>query len=111
MHRNDTRRGPLVRRTLALLLTLTLLFAALPMSGLAVTKEEINSLRSQASGLEQKKASLQKQINAVASSRNSARQQKQLLEQKINVLRSQIAVSEETIADLTALLDLLLTTP
>ena len=102
MPKNDTQRGPLIRRILALLLTLTMLLAALPMSGLAVTRDEINSLKSQASGLEQKKASLQKQINAVASSKNSALQQKQLLEQEINVLREQIAVSEAAIASLTA---------
>jgi len=90
-----------VRRTLALLLTLAVLFAALPLTGMAVTKEEINSLKSQAANLEKEKASLQKQIDAVASSKNSAMQQKQLLEQKINVLRNQIAVSEATIADLT----------
>ena len=100
MHKNDTRQRPLVRRTLALLLALALLFSALPLTGLAVTREEINGLKNQAAGLEQKKADLQKQINAVASSKNSALQQKQLLEQKINVLREQIAVSEQAIASL-----------
>ena len=101
MHKNESRQRPLVRRTLALLLTLALLFSALPLTGLAVTRDEINGLKNQAAGLEQKKADLQKQINAVASSKNSALQQKQLLEQKINVLREQIAVSEQTIASLT----------
>lgn len=101
MYKRIPQRGTVLRRTLALLLTLTLLLAALPMTGLAVTKEEINSLKSQAADLEKEKASLQKQINAVADSKNSALQQKQLLEQKINVLRSQISVSEQTIADLT----------
>ena len=101
MHKNESRQRPLVRRTLALLLTLALLFSALPLTGLAVTRDEINGLKNQAAGLEQKKADLQKQINAVASSKNSALQQKQLLEQQINVLREQIAVSEQTIASLT----------
>ena len=102
MHTILTRQGRPVRRFLALLLALTLLLSALPMTGLAVTKEEINGLKSQAAALEKEKADLQKQINAVAASKSNALQQKQLLEQKINVLRSQIAVSEETIADLTA---------
>ena len=96
------QRGSVLCRTLALLLTLTLLLAVLPMTGLAVTKEEINNLKAQAADLEKEKADLQKQINAVADSKNNALQQKQLLEQKINVLRNQIAVSEQTIADLTA---------
>ena len=102
MHTILTRQGRPVRRFLGLLLTLTLLLSALPMTGLAVTKEEINGLKSQAAALEKEKADLQKQINAVAASKSNALQQKQLLEQKINVLRSQIAVSEQTIADLTA---------
>ncbi len=100
MHMQSAQKGTAVRRTLALLLTLTLLFAALPFTGLAVTKEDINGLKSQAASLEKEKASLQNQIEAVASSKNSALQQKQLLEQKINVLRNQIAVSEQVIADL-----------
>ena len=102
MHISDTRQGIPLRRFLALLLTLILLISALPLTGLAVTQDQINSLKSQAASLEKQKADLQKQINAVANSKSNALQQKQLLEQKINVLRNQIAVSEQTIADLTA---------
>ena len=77
MHKNAAQQRPPVRRAVALLLTLAFLFSALPLTGLAVTRDEINGLKSQAAGLEQKKAELQKQINAVANSRNSALQQKE----------------------------------
>ena len=102
MHDRFPGKGAVIRRALALFMMLTLLLLALPMPGSAVTRAEIDSLRSQAAGLEQKKADLQKQIDAVASSKNSAMEQKQLLEQKINVLREQISVSEAAISDLTA---------
>lgn len=102
MHKKMTGWRSHVRRAAALALTLSVLLTALPTAGaIVVTKDQINSLKSQAASLEQEKTHLQKQIDAVASSKNNALQQKQLLEQKINVLRSQIAVSEAAIADLT----------
>ena len=67
----------------------------------AVTQQEINSLKSQAQSLTNQKAQLQSQINKLASSKSSAMEQKRLLEQKINILRSEISVSEKTIASLT----------
>lgn len=90
------------RRLLALLMALVMLVCAmgvtLPMA-VAVTREQINSLKSQAASLNTQKADLQKQLDKLADSKDAAVQQKQVLEQQINVLRDQIAVSTQAIAE------------
>lgn len=84
---------------LALVMALFTMTAVLPSASAAVTQEQINNLKSQASSLSGKKADLQKEIDALAKSKDAALDQKLLLEQKINVLRDEIAVSEQAIAD------------
>lgn len=90
------------RRVLALLMALVMLVCALgatlPMAE-AVTREQINNLKSQAASLNTQKADLQKQLDKLAGSKDAAVQQKQVLEQQINVLRDQIAVSTQAIAE------------
>lgn len=65
----------------------------------AVTQEEINQLKSQASSLNAQKASLQNDLNKLANSKNAALNQKFLLEEKIGVLRQEISVSEQAIIE------------
>ena len=90
------------RRILALLMALVMLVCALgtalPMAE-AVTRDQINELKSKAASLDTQKADLQKQLDKLASSKDAAVQQKQVLEQQINVLRDQIAVSTQAIAE------------
>ena len=78
---------------------LVLFTAGSAVAGAAVTKDQIYSLKAQAADLNQQKAGLQKDINKLSQSKHEAVQQKLLLEQKLNVLRSEIAVSEKTIAN------------
>lgn len=90
------------KRLGAIFLSLVMVFFALTSSGpiaLAVTQDDINNLKSQASSLSAQKAELQKKLDKLSNSKNSALQQKQLLEQKINVLREQIALSEQSIQE------------
>ncbi len=91
-----------VRRTLALVLTLLLVFSTvfLPGAGAAVTKSQINDLKSKATSLASEKAKLQTQLDKLSKSKNAAVDQKRVLEQKINVLQEEIAVSEQSIAKL-----------
>ncbi|MBR5534137.1 MAG: peptidoglycan DD-metalloendopeptidase family protein [Ruminiclostridium sp.] len=79
---------------LALVLVMTL---AIPVAHAAVTKDQINNLKNQASSLSSQKANIEKELSKLASSKNAALDQKFLLEEKITVLRQEIAVSEETI--------------
>ncbi len=91
------------RRILALLMALVMLACALgtalPMAEAAVTRDQINELKSKAASLDTQKADLQKQLDKLASSKDAAVQQKQVLEQQVNVLRDQIAVSTQAIAE------------
>ena len=90
------------RRVLALLMALVMLMCALGATlstAEAVTREQINNLKSQAASLNTQKADLQKQLDKLAGSKDAAVQQKQVLEQQINVLRDQIAVSTQAIAE------------
>ena len=96
MQKNILRRG----LALALSLVMALSVSLMPVS--AVTQQDIANLKSKAQSLNAQKAQIQSELNKVASSKNSAMQQKQLLEQKINVLRQQIAVTEQTISTLSA---------
>ncbi|MCI8414402.1 MAG: peptidase M23, partial [Ruminiclostridium sp.] len=91
-----------VQRTLALVLTLLLVFSTvlLPGAGAAVTKSQINDLKSKATSLASEKAKLQTQLDKLSNSKNAAVDQKRVLEQKINVLQEEIAVSEQSIAKL-----------
>jgi len=99
LNRRDRFRGS-GARFLALVMMIVMVITVIPQVQAAVTKEQINNLKSQAATLEQKKAGLQKELDQVANSKNAAVQQKTILEQKINVLREQIAISEQTIAEL-----------
>lgn len=100
--RDLTAKAQSGRRVLALLMALVMLVCALgatlPMAE-AVTREQINNLKSQAASLNTQKADLQKQLDKLAGSKDAAVQQKQVLEQQINVLRDQIAVSTQAIAE------------
>ena len=91
-----------VQRTLALVLTLLLVFSTvlLPGAGAAVTKSPINDLKSKATSLASEKAKPQTQLDKLSNSKNDAVDQKRVLEQKINVLQEEIAVSEQSIAKL-----------
>ncbi|MDO4516491.1 MAG: peptidoglycan DD-metalloendopeptidase family protein [Bacillota bacterium] len=89
------------RRVGAFALALVMVFGALVAAGpqaFAVTKEEINNLKSQASSLSAQKSDLQNQLNKLQNSKNAAIDQKFLLEEKISVIQQQITVSEEAIA-------------
>ena len=96
MQKNILRRGLALVLSLAMALSVSLLPAS------AVTQQDIANLKSKAQSLNAQKAQIQSELNKVANSKNSAMQQKQLLEQKINVLRQQIAVTEQTISTLSA---------
>ena len=99
--RDLTAKAQSGRRVLALLMALVMLVCALgatlPMAE-AVTREQINNLKSQAASLNTQKADLQKQLDKLAGSKDAAVQQKQVLEQQINVLRQAIAEYEQLIA-------------
>ena len=90
------------KRLGAMAMTLVMLFglmaAGLPQAQ-AVTQDDINNLKSQAASLSSQKADIQKKLDKLSNSKNSALNEKLLLEQKINVLRSEIAVSEQAIAE------------
>lgn len=89
------------KRIGAFALALVMVFCAMTSVGpeaFAVTKEEINNLKSQASSLSSQKSDLQKQLNKLENSKNAAIDEKFLLEEKIGVIQQQIAVSEEAIA-------------
>ena len=90
------------KRLGAMAMTLVMLFglmaAGLPQAQ-AVTLDDINNLKSQAASLNSQKADIQKKLDKLSNSKNSALNEKLLLEQKINVLRSEIAVSEQAIAE------------
>ena len=90
------------KRLGAMAMTLVMLFglmaAGLPQAQ-AVTQDDINNLKSQAASLSSQKADIQKKLDKLSNSKNSAINEKLLLEQKINVLRSEIAVSEQAIAE------------
>lgn len=89
------RLGALV---LAVVMVLFAMAAALP-AAQAVTQDEINNLKSQASKLSQQKADLQSQLDKLSNSENAALDQKFLLEEKINVLKEEIALSEQAIQE------------
>lgn len=95
-----------VQRTLALVLTLLLVFSTvlLPGAEAAVTKSQINDLKSKATSLASEKAKLQTQLDKLSNSKNAAADQKRVLEQKINVLQEEIAVSEQSIAKLSEMI-------
>lgn len=95
-----------VRRTLALVMTLLLVFSTvlLPGTGAAVTKSQINDLKSKATSLASEKAKLQTQLDKLSNSKNAAVDQKRVLEQKINVLQEEISVSEQSIAKLSEMI-------
>lgn len=89
------------KRIGAFALALVMVFCAMTSVGpeaFAVTKEEINNLKSQASSLSSQKSDLQKQLSKLQNSKNAAIDEKFLLEEKIGVIQQQIAVSEEAIA-------------
>ena len=90
------------KRLGAMAMTLVMLFglmaAGLPQAQ-AVTQDDINNLKSQAASLSSQKADIQKKLDKLSNSKNSALNEKLLLEQKINVLRSEIAVSDQAIAE------------
>lgn len=90
------------KRVGAFVLALVMVFCAMtsvvPQAYAAVTKEQINDLKNQASSLSSQKSDLQKQLDKLKNSKNAAIDQKFLLEEKIDILQQQIAVSEEAIA-------------
>lgn len=70
----------------------------------AVTQQEIDELKSDASSLAQEKKEIQQQLAAVTADKNKALEQKSLLERQINVIQSQI----NNIADQIAKYDVLI---
>jgi len=94
--RNTRRR--VLRGVLAVLLTVCLLQGdrvAPPAS--AVTQEEIDRLKTDASGLSGEKQDLQKQIDALRGDKDDALEKKTLLDRQSDVLRSEIANTEAQI--------------
>ncbi|MEA4934823.1 MAG: peptidoglycan DD-metalloendopeptidase family protein [Lawsonibacter sp.] len=82
-----------LKRVLSLLLILAVLFPLNPTavtSVSAVTQEEINSLKTNASSLAGQKKALQEQLKAIQADKNQALQKKNLLEQQINVIEAEI---------------------
>lgn len=90
------------KRAGAFVLALVMVFCAMtsvvPQAYAAVTKEQINDLKNQASGLSSQKSDIQKQLDELKNSKNAAIDEKFLLEEKIGILQQEIAVSEEAIA-------------
>lgn len=90
------------KRVGAFVLALVMVFCAMtsvvPQAYAAVTKEQINDLKNQASSLSSQKSDLQKQLDKLKNSKNAAIDEKFLLEEKIGILQQEIAVSEEAIA-------------
>jgi murein DD-endopeptidase MepM/ murein hydrolase activator NlpD len=64
-------------------------YLATPVSA-AVTQQEINNLKNNASSLAQQRKDLQQQIASVKADKDKALEQKSLLEQQINVIQAQI---------------------
>ncbi len=83
---------------LALVMVFFALAAALP-AAQAVTKQDIENLKSQAANLNKEKAGIQAELNKLANSKDVALEQKFLLEKKINVLKEEIALSEQSIQE------------
>lgn len=83
---------------LALVMVLFAMTAALP-AAQAVTKKDIENLKSQAASLNAQKADLQSELDKLANSKNAALEQKFLLEKKVNVLKEEIALSEQSIQE------------
>ena len=71
----------------------------------AVTQDEIDDMKSQASSLKEQQADLQSKLDELENSQNVALDQKFLLEEKINVLQEQIALSEQAIQDYGEMID------
>lgn len=101
MHYATKRFHGRLRRVGALVLAVVMVFCAMtvvvPQARAAVTKDQINNLKNQASTLSAQKAEIQAELNKLASSKDAALDEKILLEEKINVLRQEITVSEEAI--------------
>lgn len=98
-HKKGLWRQRLYSGGVFLLVLVMALTAALPTAFAAVTKEQINNLKNQASSLSTQKANVQAELDALANSKNAAIEKKFLLEEKINVLKEEIATSESLIAD------------
>lgn len=99
MHNKKILWSGRAQRGFALFLALVMaLTVALPTASAAVTKEQINNLKNQASSLSSQKANVQAELDKLANSKNAAVEQKFLLEEKIGVLQQEIATSESLIA-------------
>lgn len=88
-------------RMLAVLLAVVLLVSVPEVvvpNVMAVTQAEIDALKADASGLDKRKAELQKQLKAIAADKNKAMDQKELLEQQIDVIQSEISNINQQIA-------------
>ena len=92
----------LLRRVLGLVLAAVMV---LPLTGpgmlidaSAVTQEEIDALKNNASNLASQKKDIQAQLKAVKADKSAAMQKKQLLEDQIDVIRQEIANINEQIA-------------
>lgn len=88
------KRNKWLIRSLGLLLALALM---LPLAGpaavlpaAAVTQQEIDALKDDASSLASQKKELQEQIKAVQADKSAALSKKKLIEQKISVIQSEI---------------------
>ncbi|MBR4545645.1 MAG: peptidoglycan DD-metalloendopeptidase family protein [Oscillibacter sp.] len=86
------------RRVFAALLTLLALAAALPPSR-AVTQDEIDSLITQASGIQEEQAALQQEINSYTMSIAAALEQKTFLDAAIAQIEEEVAALEAQISD------------
>lgn len=84
---------------LAVVMVFFAMTAAIP-GAQAVTQDEINDLKSQASELDAQKEELQAELDKLANSKDAALDEKFLLEEKINLLKEQIALSEQSIEEL-----------
>ena len=87
------KRNKWLIRSLGLLLALALM---LPLAGpaavlpaAAVTQQEIDALKDDASSLASQKKELQEQIKAVQADKSAALSQKKLIEQKISVIQAE----------------------
>lgn len=93
MRRAKKRTGGL-KRLLVVMLAAALLFPLsnymAPEARAAVTKAEINELKSDAEALEKEKKELQQQLKQIEANKDKAMDQKALLERQINVLQDEI---------------------
>ena len=92
------RKGIRWGRTLLAALLAVLLLGADLAPAMAVTREEINSLKNDASDLKRQKQELQSKINALSGDISNALRKKELLDGEISVITNEIANTEQQIA-------------